>query len=103
MPAATLCTAQQGRLGTLGVTVESDAPTSVTLRRFTFPSWRLDPELPIRGTDDLKLVSFVAPAGRSSLHLSRVVLPAEKWGAAMSTVSHCLLIGMVAWGIRATR
>lgn len=102
-PVATVCAARQGRLGTLDAIVESEAPTRVTLRRFAFPAWRLDPETAIGSSDELKLVSFVVPAGRTSLHVSRATLSAEKWGAAVSTLSLCLLIAMVAFGMRATR
>jgi hypothetical protein len=42
-------------------------------------------------SDPLRLLSFEAPAGRTSARLERVALPAERWGWAVSGLA------LVAW------
>ncbi len=78
-PAAKTCRAQDGPFGDLTIEIESDQPTTVVVRRFFFPSWRLDDGLAITPTDPYRLVSFVAPAGHRRLHLARAALPVERW------------------------
>lgn len=96
LPAATVCQAKEGAFGALAIVVETPAPTTVTLRRFVFPSWRVSAGLPIVATNR-RLVSFIAPAGRTTTSLERVLLPAEKWGDAISGLSVVLLIVLLAW------
>jgi hypothetical protein len=91
VPAAIVCQAEEGRFGALAIVVESPAPTTVTLRRFAFPGWHVSAGLPSAVTD-WRLVSFVAPAGRTTTSLERVLLPEEKWGAAISGLSVVILI-----------
>ncbi|MGC5254569.1 hypothetical protein, partial [Escherichia coli] len=64
MPKPTLCSAQAEQFGDLGIEIDTDAPTTVTLRRFYFPAWRLEPMLPLHAVGPLRLVAFVAPPGR---------------------------------------
>jgi hypothetical protein len=83
-PTGKTCRAQDGRFGEMQIEIDADVPVSVTLRRFFFPSWRLDPPLPLGPADPFRLVSFVAPAGRHTYRLERQTLPAERWGLALS-------------------
>ena len=82
------------------IEIESEAPTDVTLRRFFFPAWHLDIDLPLAPTEPLKLVSFTAPAGYTSATLLRRALPAEQWGWAISGLSLVVLLGMTASSAR---
>jgi hypothetical protein len=91
-PAASVCTAQADRFGAMRLHIESTQPTTVVLRRFFFPAWRLEPELPLSASDPFKLVSFTAPAGNAEFQLVRVMLPAERWGWWLSGVSLALLL-----------
>ena len=86
-PVPRLCRAESRRFGTMQIEVESEAATEVTLRRFFFPAWRLDNGLPLSPTEPLQLVSFTAPAGRTSVALLRVALPVEHWAWAISGLS----------------
>lgn len=101
-PAAAVCSATAERFGAMRLTVESDAPTTVVLRRFFFPAWQIDGVAAVVPTDPLKLVSFVAPAGRHTFHLRRTALPEEQWGWALSGLSLILLLVWTAveWRIR---
>ena len=101
-PATAVCSATAERFGEMRLTVESDAPTTVVLRRFFFPAWRIDGIAAVVPTDPLKLVSFVAPAGRHTFHLRRAALPEEQWGWALSGLSLVLLLVWTAleWRIR---
>ena len=102
-PVARLCHAENGRFGTMRIEIESEAPTAVTLRRFFFPAWRLDNDLPLVPSEPLKLVSFTAPAGHMSGTLLRRALPAEQWGWAISGLSLVLLPGVTAFGERSAQ
>jgi 6-pyruvoyl-tetrahydropterin synthase related domain len=102
VPAPRLCRLSEERFGNLRVEVESDAPVEVTLRRFFFPAWRLDNGLPLAPTEPLQLVSFKAPAGRTSVALSRVVLPVEHWAWAISGLSLALILALFVQPIWAT-
>jgi hypothetical protein len=93
-PAASICRAEPGRFGALQVEIESTAPTNVVLRRFFFPAWRVDSGAPLVATEPLRLVSFVAPAGRTAVSLHRVALPAERWGWAISGLSLALILAL---------
>jgi len=95
-PQPRLCRADNERFGAMRVEIAGDAPTTVVLRRFFFPFWRLDPALPLAPTQPLQLVSFTAPAGHHSWHLERVTVPAEKKGWAISGLSLALLL---AWAL----
>lgn len=86
VPAATVCQAKDGGFGALAIVVESPMPTTVTVRRFSFPGWRVSAGFPVVATN-WRLVSFVAPAGRTKTSLERMLLPAEKWGMAISGLS----------------
>src|SRR5205823_4133317 len=63
-PAASVCRAVATGFGDLRIEVEGDQPTTVVLRRFYFPGWRLEPALPIGASDRQKLLTFTAPPGR---------------------------------------
>ena len=91
LPAARLCRATEGRFGELALEVDTGQPTTVVLHRFFFPAWRLDGGPAVVPSDPLRLLSFEAPAGRTSARLERVALPAERWGWAVSGLA------LVAW------
>lgn len=102
-PAAAVCSAENESFGAMRLTVESDVPTTVVLRRFFFPAWRIEGmATTVVPSDPLRLVSFVAPAGRHTFHLRRTTLPAEQWGWALSSLSLVLLLVWTAaeWRIR---
>jgi hypothetical protein len=100
MPAARRCVASAGRFGGLRIELDSDAPTTVVLRRFFFPGWRLDPAVPLAVHEPLRLLSFVAPAGDHVYRLDRSALPEEKTGWWISGASLVLLL---AWAALAWR
>jgi hypothetical protein len=95
-PEPLLCRATNLPLGELSIEIDARAPTSVVLRRFAYPYWRLDPPLPVGATDPLRLVTFTAPAGRSSYRLQHMAVTEEKIGWAISGTSLVLLLGWVA-------
>jgi hypothetical protein len=96
LPAARMCRAEAGRFGTMLVEIDSDVATDVVLRRFFFPSWRLDPAASLMPSVPFRLLSFTAPPGRHTYHLERTVLPVEQWGWAISGVSMILLLAAAA-------
>lgn len=103
MPVARICRAENERFGAMRIELESDVPTEVSLRRFFFPAWRIDETITILPSDPLRLVSFVAPAGRSDLRLHRVALPVDRWGWAISGLSLVLLMTWSTFGWRVKR
>jgi len=96
-PTARLCRAEPERFGMLRLSLDSDQPTTVTVRRFVFPAWRLTPALPLAAADPYRLVSFVSPAGRHEWQLDRRILPAEEWGWRAFAVSLIALVLIVTW------
>jgi len=102
-PAASICTAQADRFGAMQLRIESTQPTTVVLRRFFFPAWRLEPELPLLASDPFKLVSFTAPAGKHAFRLVRHTLPVEMWGWWLSGLSLALLLVWSAAAVTARR
>jgi hypothetical protein len=90
-PTAARCRATDESFGRLRVEIAADRPTTVVVRRFFFPAWRLDPALPIAASEPLRLVSFTVPPGQTIARLGRVMLPAEHWGLVISGVSLLLL------------
>ena len=90
-PAAIVCRAKELPFGELMIEIESQAATTAVLRRFSFPTWRIEPALPISATADQKLVSFIAPPGRIAARLIRTSTAEEWWGAMISGVSLILL------------
>jgi len=102
-PIAEVCRASEGRFGTMHVDVETSQPTTVMLRRFFFPAWRVNETIPIMPTKPLRLVSFVAPAGRSDFHLQRVALPVERLSWAISGLSLVVLLAWVALASRGSK
>ena len=91
-PAADVCRAESERFGTMRLEVDANRPTTVVLRRFFFPAWRLDPPRPLAPTDPLQLVSFTAEPGRHAYRLQRQALPAEQWGWVLSGLSLAILL-----------
>jgi hypothetical protein len=91
-PAPRLCRAIDQPLGELAVEIDAQEPTVVTLRRFAYPYWRLDPALPLTATEPLQLVSFTVPAGRHSVRLRHEAVPAERLGWAVAAGSLVLLL-----------
>jgi hypothetical protein len=96
-PTPRLCRAEPGGFGALRIALDSDQPTTVTVRRFFFPAWQTTPLLPITATDPYRLVSFVAPAGRHDLTLERHLLPPERWGWIVAALAVIALGLIVAW------
>lgn len=92
VPPARLCRATAEGFGDMRIEVDGNAPTEVTVRRFYFPAWAIDGAMVVVPTEDYRLVSFTAPAGRILVHLRRAALPAEKWGWAISGASLFLLL-----------
>ena len=99
-PSPRVCRLIDGPFGALSIEVDGDAPTTVVLRRFHFPFWRLEPPLPIVATQPLQLVSFVAPAGRETYRLLRASVSMEETGWAISGLS---LVLVLAWAAAAWR
>ncbi|HZP98680.1 MAG TPA: 6-pyruvoyl-tetrahydropterin synthase-related protein [Reyranella sp.] len=97
-PPARRCEATERPSGELRIEIEADTATSVVLRRFFFPAWRLDPPLPLAASEKLRLVSFTAPAGTHSYFLDRQTLPAEWWGGLISAAA---LIALLGWSLPA--
>jgi hypothetical protein len=81
--------------GAMGVLIDSPAPTEIILPRFYFPHWQLrdgaGPLIPIAPTPTGRLVSFHAPAGRTSFRLSLGSAPYERTGDMVSLVTLLLL------------
>jgi hypothetical protein len=96
-PTPHLCSATPERFGTLRIALDSDQPTTVIIRRFAFPAWRLAPPFEIVATDPYRLVSFVAPAGRLEVRLDRQSLWPERWGLIAATLSLIALALTVSW------
>jgi hypothetical protein len=97
-PVAGVCRAESERFGSMRIEVDGDQPTTVTLHRFYFPAWQLDPGLPLKATDPYRLVSFTAPTGSHVYHLRRASLPEERVGWMVSALSASLLL---AWTVAA--
>jgi hypothetical protein len=93
-PAATVCRATPAGFGALAIEVEATQRTSVIVRRFFFPSWRLEPEGAIVPTPDYRLVRFFAEPGRLAYRLDRAPLPVERWGWGISGAALLLLLGV---------
>jgi hypothetical protein len=103
LPAPRLCRLSQQPFGNLRVEIESDAPTTVIVKRFFFPSWYLDPALPLSASEPLRLISFSAPAGNHTYALQRAALTDEKVGWTISGLSLVLLLAWAALAWRRVR
>jgi hypothetical protein len=99
-PSPRVCRLISGPFGALSIEVDGDAPTTVVLRRFYYPFWRLEPPLPVVATQPFQLVSFVAPPGRETYRLLRASVSMEKTGWAISSLS---LVLVLAWAGAAWR
>jgi hypothetical protein len=100
-PPAQTCSSQADRFGALQVRVDSAEPTTVVLRRFYFPAWQVEmlpsrETIVVKPTDQLRLASFLAPAGRADFRLHRAALPIERWGWAVTGLSLAMLL---AWAV----
>jgi hypothetical protein len=95
-PQARTCRAVEEQFGALRIDVEAEAPTTVVLRRFYFPGWRLEPAQVVKPTDPLRLVSFEAPAGRGAFTLSRGSVREEQIGWLVSGLAIVVLAGWAA-------
>jgi hypothetical protein len=91
-PAPRLCRAIDRPLGELAVEIDAQEQTVVTLRRFAYPYWRLDPAMPLAATEPLQLVSFTAPVGQHSYRLHHVPVLAERIGWVLAAGSLVLLL-----------
>ena len=95
-PAAAVCLATPERFGVMRLDIENPAPTRVTARRFYFPAWQIDGGgIALEPTEKYRLVSFTAPAGRTTVQLQRAALTEEKWGWAVSGLSLLLVLGWI--------
>ena len=101
-PPARVCRAAPGRFGALRLEIQSDQPTTAVVRRFFFPSWRIDRTTTLAPTDKLRLISFVVPTGSMAATLDRAMLPQEQWGWALSGLSLAFLLGTAAFTARST-
>jgi hypothetical protein len=95
-PPARICRAENGRLGALTIEIDSDQPTTVVLRRFFFPTWRITDGPAIAPTEPFRLTSFVAPAGRHIYRLEQESAPSERWSWAVAGLSLVLLLTWMA-------
>jgi hypothetical protein len=107
-PAAQACSAQGDHFGELQARVNSAEPTTVVLRRFYFPAWQVEvlpsrETIVVKPTDQLRLVSFLAPAGRTEFRLHRAPLPAERWGWLVTGMSLATLLVLAVLPRRARR
>jgi hypothetical protein len=85
------CRAEVKRSG-IGIFIDGDNPTRVVVRRFAFPSWQLEPPLPLMTSEPLRLVSFEVPAGRHTYWLGQRTLASEQWGWALGAGSLVFLL-----------
>jgi hypothetical protein len=95
-PQARLCRASDGAFGAMRVEVAADQPTTVVLRRFYYPLWRLESPQAIAPTEPLKLVAFEAAPGAHLYRLAPDAVPAEKIGWLISGLSLVLLAVLAA-------
>jgi hypothetical protein len=100
-PAAQACSVREDHFGALQARVDSAEPTTVVLRRFYFPAWQVEvlpsrETIVVKPTDQLRLVSFLAPAGRAEFRLHRAPLPAERWGWLVTGLS---LATLLVWAV----
>ncbi len=91
MPQARTCRAAGEKFGALRIEVDAEGPTTVVLRRFYFPGWRLEPALAVKPTEPLRLVSFEARAGHSAFNLTRTSVREEQLGLLVSSLSAVML------------
>lgn len=103
-PVASVCRVVREAFGALRIEIDSEEPTRVFLRRFTFPVWRLEPHLPLASTEQLRLIAFDAPVGRRTFRLERGSVWPERLGWSISGQTFLLLLvwGLsVRWGVKA--
>jgi hypothetical protein len=98
-----ICRATSEPFGGLSAEIDADAPTTVVLRRFYYPFWRLDPAVPIAATDPLRLVAFTAPPGHHTYRLQRAASSEERIGWTISGLSLVLLLAWAAMAWRGVR
>jgi hypothetical protein len=99
-PSARRCAATERPFGALQMEIEAEAATIVTVRRFFFPAWTTEPPLPVAATEPYRLVSFVAPAGATSVLLHRSTLGIERWGYTISALSLAVFAAALALSAR---
>lgn len=98
--------------GGMFVAVEARKPTRLAVRRFYFPHWQLrdaaDRQVPISAEPYSRVVSFQAPAGRSTFRLRPSIAPYEMLGRTISLLALILLAILIAgnllmhrWRLRA--
>lgn len=93
--------------GGMAVAIESPGATLVKLRRHYFPHWRVhdaqDRELQAFPDPRDRIVTFLAPAGRSLLRLEHGSAPHEKLGQAISALALLLLGLTLLWSSRTAK
>ena len=82
--------------GGMKIAVDAPMPVRVKLRRFYFPHWRLTDAnqrgVPIQPEPKQRVVTFDAPAGRSTFRLEPRTAPYERLGGWISLASLMLLL-----------
>lgn len=83
--------------------VDLKSETEVTVRQFYFPGWRAtvsadDTELAVSATDELRLVTVIAPPGRYRIELKLGTLWQESLGYIVSSIGLIWLVALLAVG-----
>jgi hypothetical protein len=99
-PAADLCAASDDGFGALSLHVRSGTSTVVTVGRFYFPSWQLDPPVPVVPGQPYALVSFAAGPGDHTWRLHRHALPEEIVGGSLFGLAALVLAGLLVFRLR---
>ena len=90
--------------GGMTVAVQSPRPTRVKLGRFYFPHWRIRDssgnEVPVANDPRDRVVSFLAPAGRTTFYLRAGNAPYQLLGGILSLVGCMLLIAIAVMPLR---
>ena len=93
--------------GGVAVAIESPTATVVKLRRHYFPHWHIRDahgrDLQISPDRREQIVTFVAPAGKSSLRLQHGSAPHEELGRAISVLALLVLGFAMLWSCRAAK
>lgn len=89
--------------GGMNLDVTSPAPTVLLLPRFYFPHWQVHDgaghAIPVRPDPKRRVVTFDAPAGRSSFRLSLGPAPFETSARILSLMAALMLLVTIAWAL----
>jgi 6-pyruvoyl-tetrahydropterin synthase-like protein len=100
MPAAEVCAATTRAFGALDIRIKSAQPTMVTVRRFYFPSWQLEPSAPLSPSQPLRVVSFTSDPGDRTYRLRPGTVREEFLGGVVSLLALAALAGLAAASLR---